>query len=146
MSSIPTEAIRPIHQRDTVVLDEHRVRDEIDLYYPSTYHFVKDAFCHVKRCKHGGNCGACPANELRRYAARDTDRIGELMNELRERDNTIAFLRGQVRGLEEKLDQLKKDHLAIIEEQDCTIASLRCTIDAKTSIIARLQGDKKLPF
>lgn len=94
----------PIHQRDTVVLDEHRIRDEIDLYYPSTYHFIKDAFCHVKRCKFGGECGACPANELRRYAARDTDRIGELMEELQERDNTIAFLRGQVRGLEEKVE------------------------------------------
>ena len=39
----------PIHQRDTVVLDEHRLRDETDMYYPSTYLFIKDTICHVKR-------------------------------------------------------------------------------------------------
>ena len=111
----------PIRQRDTVVLDEHRLRDEIDLYYPSTYHFIKDAFCHVKRCKHGGKCETCPAQELRRYAARDTDRIGELMKALQERDNTIAFLRGQVRGLEEKVE------------------GYRLTIE-------RLQREKEIPF
>lgn len=103
-SNPPIEAIRPIHQRDTVVLDERRIRDEIDLYYPSAYHFIKDRFCHVKSCKHNGECGNCPAGELRRYAARDTDRIGELMKALQEKDNTIAFLRGQVRGLENQVE------------------------------------------
>ena len=107
MTEIKPIEVKPIHQMDTVVLDEHRLRDEIDLYYPSTYHFIKDAFCHVKRCKHGGKCETCPAQELRRYAARDTDRIGELMNELHKRDNTIAFLRGQVRGLEEKVNDYR---------------------------------------
>ena len=96
--------VRPIHQRDTAVIDERRLRDEIDLYYPSTYHFIKDTFCHDKRCKHGGDCGTCPARELRRYAARDSDRIGELMKALQEKDNTIAFLRGQVKGLEEQVE------------------------------------------
>lgn len=87
-----------------------------DLFWPSTYHYIKDAFCHVKRCNFNGKCEVCPANKLRRYAARDTDRIGELMGELQERDNTIAFLRGQVRGLEEKvegyrvtIEQLRRD-------------------------------------
>lgn len=100
----PIEAIRPIHQRDTVVLDERRMRDEIDLYYPSAYLFIKDRFCHVKSCKHNGECGKCSAGELRRYAARDADRIGELMKALQEKDNTIAFLRGQVRGLENQVE------------------------------------------
>jgi len=142
MTEIKPIEVKPIHQMDTVVLDEHRLRDEIDLYYPSTYHFIKDAFCHVKRCKHGGKCETCPAQELRRYAARDTDRIGELMKALQERDSTIAFLRGQVRGLEKKVVRYRD----VIEERDCTIASLKCTIDAKTSIIATLQGKKELPF
>lgn len=94
----------PIRQRDTVVLDEHRIRDEIDLYYPSTYSYIKDRFCHVKSCKHDGKCGMCPAGELRRYAARDSDRIGELMKALQDKDNTIAFLRGQVSGLENQVE------------------------------------------
>lgn len=96
--------VKPIYQRDTVVIDEHRLRDEIDLYYPSTYLYIKDTFCHVKRCKHGGDCGTCPAAELRRYAARDSDRIGELMKALQEKDKTIAVLRGVVRGLEGKVE------------------------------------------
>lgn len=94
---------RTVHNRNADFLDERRRRDEIELYYPTAYHYIKDAFCHVKRCKFGGNCGACPAGELRRYAARDSDRIGELMKELQEKEDTIAFLRGQVRGLEEKV-------------------------------------------
>lgn len=109
--------VRPIHQRDTAVIDERRLRDEIDLYYPSIYHFIKDAFCHVKRCKHGGDCGTCPARELRRYAARDSDRIGELMKALQEKDNTIAFLRGQVKGLEEKVEGFRTKIRELRREQ-----------------------------
>ena len=75
-----------------------------ELFWPSTYHYIKDRFCHVNICKRAGKCETCPAGELRRYAARDTDRIGELMKASQERDNTIAFLRGQVRGLEEKIE------------------------------------------
>ena len=75
-----------------------------ELFWPSTYHYIKDRFCNVNSCKRDGKCETCPAGELRRYAARDTDRIGELMNELRDKDKTIAFLRGRVRGLEEKIE------------------------------------------
>ena len=118
----------PIHQRDIVVLDEHRLRDETDLRYQSTYHFIKDAFCHAERCKHGGNCGVCPARELRRYAARDSDRIGELMKALQEKDSTIAYLRGRVMGLEKN-----------VEVYDNTINKLQREI-------AQLKDLKKLPF
>lgn len=106
MISTPIEAIRPIHQRDTVVLEDHRVRDELELYYNSTYQYVKDSICNDKRCgKFGGKCGSwCPAGELVRYARRDEERIGELMKALQERDNTIAFLRGRVKGLEERVE------------------------------------------
>lgn len=75
-----------------------------ELFWPSTYHYIKDRFCHINSCKHDSNCDECPAGELRRYAARDTDRIGELMMALREKDNNIEFLRGRVRGLEEKIE------------------------------------------
>ena len=75
-----------------------------ELFWPSTYHYIKDRFCHVNSCKRDGKCETCPAGELRRYAARDTDRIGELMKALREKDRTIEFLRGHVRGLENQVE------------------------------------------
>ena len=50
-----------------------------DLFYPSTYHAMKAGPCRVGVCKHDGVCGKCKEyGELRRYAARDTDRIHEL--------------------------------------------------------------------
>ena len=106
MISTPIEAIRPIHQRDTVELDNHRIRDELELYHNSTYQYVKSEICNDKRCgKFGGKCGSwCPAGELVRYARRDEERIGELMKALQEKENTIAFLRGRVKGLEERVE------------------------------------------
>lgn len=106
ISKPPIEAVSPIRQMDTVVLDEHRVRDELDLYYNSTYQYVKDSICNDKRCgKFGGKCGPwCSAGELVRYARRDEERIGELMKALQEKDNIIAFLRGRVKGLEERVE------------------------------------------
>lgn len=49
------------------------------LIYPSTYHAMKAGPCRVGVCKHEGKCGLCEEYGLiRRYAARDTDRIHEL--------------------------------------------------------------------
>ena len=50
-----------------------------ELIYPSTYHAMKAGPCRVGVCKHDGECGKCEEyGLLRRYAARDTDRIHEL--------------------------------------------------------------------
>ena len=50
-----------------------------ELIYPSTYHAMKAGPCRVGVCKHDGECGKCEEyGILRRYAARDTDRIHEL--------------------------------------------------------------------
>ena len=50
-----------------------------ELIYPSTYHAMKAGPCRVGSCKHEGECGKCEEyGTLRRYAARDTDRIHEL--------------------------------------------------------------------
>ena len=50
-----------------------------DLIYPSAYHAMKAGPCRVGVCKHDGRCGKCKEyGELRRYAARDTDRIALL--------------------------------------------------------------------
>ena len=50
-----------------------------ELIYPSTYHAMKAGPCRVGVCKHDGECGKCEEyGTIRRYAARDTDRIHEL--------------------------------------------------------------------
>ena len=50
-----------------------------ELIYPSTYHAMKAGPCRVGVCKHEGECGKCDEyGTLRRYAARDADRIHEL--------------------------------------------------------------------
>lgn len=49
------------------------------LTYPSTYHAIKDGPCRVGVCKRDGDCGKCEEyGTLRRYAARDADKIHEL--------------------------------------------------------------------
>ena len=49
------------------------------LIYPSAYHAMKAGPCRVGVCKYDGECGMCKEyGALRRYAARDTDRIQEL--------------------------------------------------------------------
>ena len=49
------------------------------LTYPSTYHAMKAGPCRVGVCKHEGKCWMCEEyGIIRRYAARDTDRIHEL--------------------------------------------------------------------
>lgn len=53
-----------------------------ELIYPSTYHAMKDGPCRVGVCKRDGECGKCEEyGLLRRYAARDADRIS-LLHEL----------------------------------------------------------------
>ena len=50
-----------------------------DLVYPSTYHAMKAGPCRIGVCKHEGKCWLCEEyGIIRRYAARDTDRIHEL--------------------------------------------------------------------
>ena len=50
-----------------------------ELIYPSAYDAMKAGPCRVGVCKHEGKCWLCEEyGLLRRYAARDTDRIQEL--------------------------------------------------------------------
>ena len=50
-----------------------------DLFYSSTYDAMKAGPCRVGVCKRDGECGKCEEyGLLRRYAARDTDRINQL--------------------------------------------------------------------
>jgi hypothetical protein len=84
----------------------------VELFWPATYHYVKDRFCRVGVCKHDGNCSDCEYSLLRRYAARDTDRINALENQLVDKDKIIEYLSNRVDRLEKKL----KMHGIPIEE------------------------------
>ena len=56
-----------------------------ELTYPSAYHAMKAGPCRVGVCKHDGECELCEEyGLLRRYAARDTDRIHELRSLVKE--------------------------------------------------------------
>ena len=85
---------------------------DVELFWPATYHYVKDRFCRVGVCKHNGNCSDCEYGLLRRYAARDTDRINSLENQLVDKDKIIEYLSNRVDKLEKKL----KMHGIPIEE------------------------------
>ena len=54
---------------------------KVELFWPATYHYVKDRFCRVGVCKHDGKCSDCEYGLLRRYAALDTDTIHELQDD-----------------------------------------------------------------
>ena len=56
-----------------------------ELVYPSTYHAMKAGPCRVGVCKHNGECWLCEEyGTLRRYAARDADKIHELRELVKE--------------------------------------------------------------
>lgn len=66
----------------------------IDLFYPSTYHAIKAGPCRVGVCKYKGECGKCKEyGALRRYAARDIDRIHELRALVKAKDREVDELR-----------------------------------------------------
>ena len=62
-----------------------------DLFYPSTYHAMKSGPCRVGVCKHDGKCWLCEEYGLiRSYAARDTDRIHELRELVKEMADELS--------------------------------------------------------
>ena len=94
-----------------------------ELIYPSTYHAMKAGPCRVGVCKHDGECGKCEEyGTIRRYAARDTDRIQELRalvkemaDEKRISDAVIKSLRdkklemaGEIAAKEAEVERLRE--------------------------------------
>ena len=62
-----------------------------ELIYPSTYHAMKAGPCRVGACKHDGKCWLCEEyGTLRRYAARDADRIHELRELVKEMKHELS--------------------------------------------------------
>lgn len=84
-----------------------------ELTYPSTYHAMKAGPCRVGVCKHDGVCGKCKEyGELRRYAARDTDRIALLRALVKEMADELSKFHAweEARALVDKASEvIRKD-------------------------------------
>ena len=84
-----------------------------ELVYPSTYHAMKAGPCRVGVCKHEGKCGLCEEyGTLRRYAARDTDRIALLRELVKEMSDELSKFHAweEARALVEKASEvIRKD-------------------------------------
>lgn len=96
-----------------------------DLIYPSAYHAMKAGPCRVGVCKHDGRCGKCKEyGALRRYAARDTDRIQELraiVNELADEKHISDAI---IKSLRDK----KLEMAGEIAAKDAEIKNLRSAL------------------
>ena len=98
-----------------------------ELIYPSTYHAMKAGPCRVGACKHDGKCWLCEEyGTLRRYAARDADKIHELraiVNDLADEKHISDAI---IKSLRDK--KLEKDRE--VAEKDNEIARLRAALTA----------------
>ena len=96
-----------------------------ELIYPSTYHAMKAGPCRVGSCKHEGECGKCEEyGLLRRYAARDTDRIHELRALVKELADEKRISDAVVQSLRDK----KLEMAGEIADKDEEIARLRALV------------------
>ena len=96
-----------------------------ELIYPSTYHAMKAGPCRVGVCKHDGECELCEEyGLLRRYAARDVDRIHELRALVGEMADEKRISDAVIKSLRDK--KLEKDR--DVAEKDNEIARLRAAL------------------
>ena len=109
------------------------------LIYPSTYHAMKDGPCLVGVCKHEGKCGKCEEyGILRRYAARDTDRIQELRALVKEMADEKRISDAVIQSLRDK----KLEMAGEIAEKDEEIARLRALVKELSNIAERFVSCK----
>lgn len=93
-----------------------------ELFYPSTYHAMKAGPCRVGVCKHKGECGKCKEyGALRRYAARDTDRIHELRTLVKEMEDEKRISDAVIQSMRDKKLKMAGE----IAAKDAEISSLR---------------------
>lgn len=83
---------------------------------------MKAGPCRVGVCKHEGECGKCKEyGALRRYAARDTDRIQELRALVKEMEDEKRISDAVIQSLRDK----KLEIAGEIAEKEAEIAELR---------------------
>ena len=95
------------------------------LSYPSTYHAMKAGPCMTGVCKHDGKCWLCEEyGLLRRYAARDTDRIHELRSLVNELADEKLISDADIQSLRDKKLEMEREIVA----KDAEIARLRAAL------------------
>ena len=98
-----------------------------ELIYPSTYHAMKAGPCRVGVCKHNGECGKCEEyGTIRRYAARDTDRIQRLRAIVKDLSDEKRISDAVIKSLRDK----KLEMAGEIAAKDEEIAGLRALVKA----------------
>ena len=103
-----------------------------ELIYPSTYHAMKAGPCRVGVCKNDGKCGKCKEyGELRRYAARDTDRIHELRALVKEVADEKRISDAVIKSLRDK----KLEMAGEIAAKDAEITELHNMIEELTDAL-----------
>lgn len=106
------------------------------LIYPSTYHAMKAGPCLDGVCKHDGKCGKCEEyGLLRRYAARDTDRIHELVKEMADEKRISDAV---IKSLRDK----KLEMAGEIADKDEGIARLRSLVKELSNVAERFVSCK----
>ena len=110
-----------------------------ELIYPSTYHAMKAGPCRVGVCKHDGECGKCEEyGLLRRYAARDADRIHELRALVKEMADEKRISDAVIKYLRDK----KLEMAGEIADKDEGIASLRALVKELSNVAERFVSCK----
>ena len=95
------------------------------LTYPSTYHAMKAGPCRVGVCKHEGKCGKCDEyGTLRRYAARDVDRIHELRALVKEMADEKRISDAVIKSLRDK----KLEMAGEIAAKEAEVSALRALV------------------
>ena len=109
------------------------------LIYLSTYHAMKAGPCRVGVCKHEGECGKCEEyGLLRRYAARDTDRIQRLRAIVKDLSDEKRISDAVIKSLRDK----KLEMAGEIAEKDEEIARLRALVKELSNVAARFVSCK----
>lgn len=102
------------------------------LIYPSTYHAMKAGPCRIGVCKRNGECGKCKEyGELRRYAARDTDRIHELRALVKEMADEKRISDAVIQSMRDK----KLEMAGEIAAKDAEITKLHNMIEELTDAL-----------
>lgn len=96
-----------------------------ELIYPSTYHAMNAGPCRVGVCKYDGKCGLCKEyGILRRYAARDTDRIHELRTLVKEMEDEKRISDAVIQSLRDK----KLEMAGEIAAKEAEVSALRALV------------------
>ena len=96
-----------------------------ELVYPSTYHAMKAGPCRVGVCNHDGECELCKEyGTLRRYAARDVDRIHELRALVKEVEDEKRISDAVIQSLRDK----KLEMAGEIAAKEAEVSALRALV------------------